>query len=203
MRVPSISKLTLVQEAWNADVKRRTDLLLTAAPAPGSIILTLTPAHSPKVEVGDPGLLDELETPDQMLDTAIEVFAAGNDIGPAPEQSAFVHQLGDMGPRTASAVRDLAKTLERAAFEVDIDWKQPSLTRRVSVTAQHMAYIVEHANLDERTVLIVGEYLTVSAVSAWVIQQDDGDAVTVKLGRIDPVKPAAWPSASASASKPL
>ncbi|MED5813626.1 hypothetical protein VST63_14800 [Mycolicibacterium sp. 050232] len=49
-----------------------------------------------------------------------------------------------------------------------------------------MAYVVEQANLDEQPVVIVGEYLTVSAVSSWVIQQDDGDAVTVKLGRIDP-----------------
>jgi hypothetical protein len=59
----------------------------------------------------------------------------------------------------------------------------------VSVTARaagNMAYVVEHANLDEQPVLITGEYLTVSAVSSWVIQQDDGDAVTVKLGRVDP-----------------
>ncbi len=178
----------------NADVKRRTDLLLTAAPAPGSIILTLTPALPPREEVGTPGMLDEFETDVQMLDTAvgaaIDVFTAGNDLGPAPEQSAFVHQLGNMGPRTASAVRDLAKTLERAAFDIDIDWKQPSrATRRVSVTARaarHMAYVVEHANLDEQPVAIVGEYLTVSAVSSWLIQQDDGDTMTVKLGRVDP-----------------
>lgn len=178
----------------NADVKRRTDLLLTAAPAPGSIILTFTPALAPIDEVGDPGMLAEFETDDQMLDSAvgaaIDVFAAGNEIGPEPDQSAFVHQLGDMGPRTASAVRDLAKTLERAAFDIDIDWKQPArTTQRVTVTAQtagHMAFVVEHANLAEQSVIIVGEYLTVSAVSAWVIQQDDGDAVTVKLGSIDP-----------------
>lgn len=94
-----------------------------------------------------------------------------------------------MGPRTASAIRDLAKTLQRAYFDVDIDWKQPQrATKRVSVTARsaaHMADVVEHSNLNEQPVIIVGEYLTVSAVSAWVIQQDDGDAVTVKLGRID------------------
>jgi hypothetical protein len=121
---------------------------------------------------------------------AIDVFAAGNDIGPAPQESEFVQQLGDMGPRTASAVRDLAKTLERADFDIDIEWKQPSrATRRVSVTsraARHMAYVFEHANLDEQPVAIIGEYLTVSAVSSWVIQQDDGDAITVKLGRVDP-----------------
>jgi len=178
----------------NVAVTRGTELLLTAAPAPGSILLTLTPALAPTDETGPAGMLDEFETDDQMLDTAvaaaIDVFSAGNDIGPVPDKSSFVHQLGDMGPRTASAVRDFAKTLERAAFDIDIDWKQPSrTTRRVRVTARaarHMAYVVEHANLDEQPVVIVGEYLTVSAVSAWVIQQDDGDAVTVKLGRIDP-----------------
>ncbi|MCT7361646.1 hypothetical protein A7G45_02405 [Mycolicibacterium llatzerense] len=178
----------------NADIKRRTELLLTTAPAPGSIILSFMPAVAPADEAGPAGMLDQFETDDQMLDAAvgaaIDVFTAGNDIGPEPEQSAFVHRLGDMGPRTASAVRDLAKTLDRADFDVDIDWKQPSrATRRVSVTARaarHMAYVVEHANLDEQPVIITGEYLTVSAVSSWVIQQDDGDPVTVKLGRVDP-----------------
>lgn len=179
----------------NAHVRRHTELLLTTAPAPGSIILTFTPVVTPADEAGEqPGMLNEFETDDQMLDNAvgaaIDVFMAGNDIGPDPEQSAFVQQLGDMGPRTASAIRDLAKTLQRADFDVDIDWKQPQrATKRVSVTARsaaHMADVVEHSNLDEQPVLIVGEYLTVSAVSAWVIQQDDGDPVTVKLGRIDP-----------------
>lgn len=49
-----------------------------------------------------------------------------------------------------------------------------------------MAATVEHANLDEQLVTLVGEYLTVSAVSSWLIRLDDGDAVTVKLGCIDP-----------------
>ena len=83
-----------------------------------------------------------------------------------------------MGPRTASAVRDLSKTLDRAGFDVDIDWQQPfRATRRVTVSATAAAYIaatVENANLDEQPVQITGEYLTVSAVSSWLIQQDDG-----------------------------
>jgi hypothetical protein len=131
-----------------------------------------------------------LREPDLGYAPAIDVFTAGYDIGPEPEKSAFVHQLGDLGPRTASAVRDLAKTLDRAEFDVEINWKQPSRpTRRVTVTAstaRHMADVVEYANLDEQPVVISGEYLTVSAVSSWVIQQDDGDPVTVKLGRVDP-----------------
>ncbi|QCH22639.1 hypothetical protein [Mycobacteroides salmoniphilum] len=184
----------------NADVKRRTDLLLTAAPGPGSIILTVTPRTSPIAETGHAGgkvgMFAELETDDQMLDTAvaaaIEVFTAGNDIGAAPQDSTFVRRLGDMGPRTASAVRDLAKTLDRAQFDVDITWRQPACaTRRVTVTAAAAAYMaatVEHANLDEQSVEIIGEYLTVSAVSSWLIQRagTDNDTVTVKLGRIDP-----------------
>ncbi|SKU91872.1 Uncharacterised protein [Mycobacteroides abscessus subsp. abscessus] len=184
----------------NADVKRRTDLLLTAAPGPGSIVLTVTPRTSPVSETGHGGgrvgMFAELETDDQMLDTAvsaaIEVFAAGNDIGAAPQDSAFVRQLGDMGPRTASAVRDLAKTLDRAQFDVEIAWRQPArATRRVTVTAAAAAYMaatVEHANLDEQPVEIIGEYLTVSAVSSWLIAREGGenDTLTVKLGRIDP-----------------
>ena len=47
-----------------------------------------------------------------------------------------------------------------------------------------MADIVEHANLDEQPVTITGEYLTVSSVASWLIQQSDGDVITVKLGRI-------------------
>lgn len=105
----------------NADVRRRTDLLLKASPGPGSIILTLTPAISPITETGHGGgkvgMFAELETDDQLLDTAIgaaiDVFSAGNDIGPSPAQSRFVQQLAEMGPRTASALRDLSKTLDR------------------------------------------------------------------------------------------
>ncbi|GAY17240.1 MULTISPECIES: hypothetical protein [Mycobacteriaceae] len=180
----------------NADVRRRTDLLLRASPGPGSIILTVTPATSPITETGHAGgkvgMFAELETDDQLLDTAIgaaiDVFSAGNDIGPSPAQSRFVQQLAEMGPRTASALRDLSKTLDRAGFDIEIDWQQPShATRRVTVSSTAAAYIaatVENANLDEQPVHIIGEYLTVSAVSSWLIQQDDGDTVTVKLGRI-------------------
>ncbi|BBZ12295.1 hypothetical protein [Mycobacterium branderi] len=180
----------------NADVRRRTDLLLKASPGPGSIILTLTPAISPITETGHGGgkvgMFAELETDDQLLDTAIgaaiDVFSAGNDIGPSPAQSRFVQQLAEMGPRTASALRDLSKTLDRGGFDVEIDWQQPSrATRRVTVSSTAAAYIaatVENANLDEQPVQIIGEYLTVSAVSSWLIQQDDGETVTVKLGRI-------------------
>jgi hypothetical protein len=48
----------------NADVKRRTDLMLTTAPGPGSIILTFTPALAPADEAGPPGMLDEFENND-------------------------------------------------------------------------------------------------------------------------------------------
>ncbi|SHU18173.1 Uncharacterised protein [Mycobacteroides abscessus subsp. abscessus] len=117
----------------NADVKRRTDLLLTAAPGPGSIILTGTLRTSPIAETGHAGgkvgMFTELETDDQMPDTAVaaanDVFTADNDIGPAPQDSAFVRQLGDTGPRTGSAVRDLAKTLNRGQFNLEIAWWQP------------------------------------------------------------------------------
>ncbi|MFN6548544.1 hypothetical protein [Mycolicibacterium nivoides] len=34
---------------------------------------------------------------------------------------------------------------------------------------RHVAYVVEHANQDEDPVFITGEYLTVSAVSFWLI----------------------------------
>jgi hypothetical protein len=134
----------------------------------------------------------ELETDNQLLDTAIgaaiDVFATGNDIGPSPTESAFVQQLGEMGPRTASAVRDLSKTLNRAGFDIEIDWQQPArATRQVKVSAAaaaHIAATVENASLDEEPVPLVGEYLTVSSVQSWLIRRDDGEAVTVKLGRL-------------------
>lgn len=114
--------------------------------------------------------------------------------------------LAIMGPRSASALRDLSKTLDRARFDLEIDWQQPSrTTRRVKVSAATAAYIaatVENTNLDERPVQLVGEYLTVSAVSSWIIQDDDGEAVTVRLGHIGAERrPAGSPSATGSASR--
>jgi hypothetical protein len=182
----------------NADVRRRTNLLLQASPGPGSIILTVTPATSPVTETGHEdgrvGMFAELETDDQLLDTAIgaaiDVFAAGNDIGPSPDESVFVQRLTDMGPRTASALRDLSKTLDRAGFDIELDWQQPArTTRRVTVTAaaaKHIADTVENANLDEQAVAITGEFLTVSAVTSWLIRQDEGEPVTIRRGHIGP-----------------
>ncbi|WP_133176272.1 hypothetical protein [Mycobacteroides abscessus] len=102
-----------------------------------------------------------------------------------------MHQLGDLGPRTASAVRDLAKALDRAEFDVEIDWEQPSRpTLRVTVTAataRHMAAVVEYASLDEQPAVITGRYLmTVSAVSSWLIEQDDGDHITSNWAALTP-----------------
>jgi hypothetical protein len=158
--------------------------------------LAFTPASSPITETGHGdgkvGMFAELETDDQLLDTAIgatiDVLAAGNDIGPDPAASLFVQRLGQMGPRTASALRDLSKTLDRAGFDVEIDWQQPArTTRRVAVSAAVAAYIattVENANLDEQLVQIIGEYLTVSSVQSWLIRQDNGDTVTVRRGAL-------------------
>lgn len=43
---------------------------------------------------------------------------------------------------------------------------------------------MDNSNLDLQPVPIVGEYLTVSSVQSWLIRQDHGETVTVKLGRL-------------------
>ncbi|PND54377.1 hypothetical protein CRM90_28335 [Mycobacterium sp. ENV421] len=72
--------------------------------------------------------------------------------------------------------------------DFEIDWQQPArTTQRIKVsaaTAAHIAATVENANLDEQPVLIVGEYPTVSSVQSWLIRQDNGEPITVKLGRL-------------------
>ncbi len=98
--------------------------------------------------------------------------------------------LFDPGVHTASALRDLSKTLDRARFDIELDWQQPAhTTRRVTVTAavaKHIADTVENANLGEQAVQIVGEFRTVSAVTSWLIRHDDGEPVTIRRGQIGP-----------------
>lgn len=82
------------------------------------------PALSFIDEASTPGMIGELETDEQMLDTAIgaaiDVFTAGNDIGANPDSSAFI----------------------------EVDWQQPARTpcrvRATATTAAHMAATVEH-----------------------------------------------------------
>lgn len=105
----------------NADVRRRTDLPLRSPPGHGSIILTVTLPTSPirrrrpRRRQGRHVRRDRTE--DQLLDTAIgaaiDVFSAANDVGPSPHNRASCKQLAEMGPRIASALRDLSKTLDR------------------------------------------------------------------------------------------
>ncbi|WP_280252987.1 hypothetical protein [Nocardia abscessus] len=177
-------------------IVQNTRLLLETAPSPGSIVLAVTPAMTALDEVGEPDgqhrLFSQDGDDDQVLDIAvadvIEIFSQGSEIGPDPDKSEFIRKLTVLGPRAASAVRDLSKTLSQAGFDAEIDWTQPGrATRSVEVaahTARRIVDVVQRKKLDEQPVTIIGELLTVSAVEQWFVRDDRGQVFHIKLGDV-------------------
>ncbi|AFC42721.1 MULTISPECIES: hypothetical protein [Mycobacterium] len=139
----------------DADIRRRTDLLLRSPPGAGSIILTLTPATSPIAETGHDGgkvgmfaelskLKASCSTPQPVRRSMCSAPPTTSDPARTIGLCATAHRDG---PRTASALRDLSKTLDRARCDIEIDWQQPSRAiHRVMVSstaAAHVAATVE------------------------------------------------------------
>lgn len=185
----------------DADIRRRTDLLLRSPPGAGSIILTsprdLTDRRNRPRRRKGRHVRRTLETEGQLLDTAtgtaIDVFSAANDIGPSPHHWALCNSsprwaayclsptrsVQNAGPRPLRHRNRLAATIAR----------HPPRHGVVNCSRPRRRHC-RNADFDEQPVHIFGEYRAINAVS-WLIQQDDGDTITGKLGEMGWMKPPA------------
>lgn len=162
------------------EVVQRTRLTLTAAPAPGSIQLDLSPESNPLRETSEDGQMVAYGTPRPLADEASEALIAlldqASNAGPdADELSDAIRRLG---PRVASHVRRLADVLDKAHFDLDVTWAEPnSPTRRASLSAGTAGWLREFVTgraLDGQEEELSGTVRTVSDISKWQIETPDG-----------------------------
>jgi hypothetical protein len=172
----------------------RTRLRLVASPAPGSLVLNLSPQAPPAEETmpgGAAPLFQEAEPlADQAVSVIVSLMSDASQLGPDPDNSPLLQQIEALGPRSAAAMRTFALALSTGDFDTDIGWQvptQPSL--RASVDRDHAAEIarlVESRNLDAEQIEIIGELRTISDLSAWVIDGDDSERYQVDARFVPP-----------------
>lgn len=169
------------------DIVLRTRLMLTASPAPGSVIFVVQPRQPPLEEVepqGQPPILPEMAVrplADRASEALVELLATAG--GGTPETADAVSvQLRELGPRVGSALNNLAHAIHASNVTLDVTWQEPSVpTQRAVVTpsqAKFISQVVEGRGLDAVRDTLTGALRTISDTQRWLL--DLGEEV-VKL----------------------
>jgi hypothetical protein len=168
-------------------LQRRIRLHLQASPAPGSLVLHLTPELDPNEEVSPGGqtLIDPpVPLADRSVDRVVEILQYAVRADAAAEQLETV--LHEVGPRAASALSLLAKALDEDELDFDLAWMQPrQSTRRARLTTEEARWLrifVSQRRLDESLVVFEGVLRTVSDRRALELQIGDDEIVYLKRG---------------------
>jgi hypothetical protein len=167
---------TSAQGRLSLDIVRRTQLLLQASPAPGSLILSLAakspaPAETSLFEDDTSSLADRAS--EGLL--SLLQHAAAPSLGDLDQLSA---EFVSLGPRVATSVKQLADALVRSQFDVDAEWHEPGqVTMRASfpaASAEWVSEFVEGRDLDTEDIRLEGTVRTVSDIAKWSIELADG-----------------------------
>lgn len=165
-----------------------TQLRLLMAPLPGSVVFEIGPEMLPETElVGAEGvaLFDQRRRQfvDECVVDALELVRTAHSIGPDADDSPFVERVTAGGPRLATAIREFAKGVEQASFDVDLEWREPERpTERATFTkadAEHVKRLVVARELDADDETLRGRLITLSTARAWQIDLGDDHVVTV------------------------
>lgn len=178
-----------------ADVVSKTRLNLNGSPLPGSLILQIVPTTSPADEIspdGQVGLFGDDNAEPQLIDTAMKralgLLEDGRRLGPDADTSDFLLRIREYGPRVATTLRDFSTGLVKSGFEPDLTWSQPRQTRlRTRLSTAELAHIGEliaSRELELEPTTIRGILRTVSEISAWQLEIEDGEIVKIDAKKI-------------------
>lgn len=154
--------------ALPASFAQRTTLRLEAAPAPGSVVLAITPDQQAAEELYPAGNvpLEDTERPlaDRSLNEVIRLLSVGAQSDPSATQ--FRAEFLELGPRAASAVRAFLKIVADDDLDIDLSWQEPlraTMRTRVSAAqARFIEQIIANNKLDADEITVQGIVHTVS-----------------------------------------
>lgn len=178
-----------------SDVVSKTRLNLNGSPLPGSLILQIVPATSPADEIspdGQVGLFGDDNAEPQLVDTAMEralgLLEDGRRLGPDADTSDFLTRIREYGPRVATTLRDFSTGLVKSGFEPDLTWSQPRQarlrTRLSTAELAHIGELIASRELELEPTTIRGILRTVSEISAWQLEIEDGEIVKIEAKKI-------------------
>lgn len=178
----------------NGGVIASTKLMLNAGPSQGSVILDFQPAMLPQNELspdGEVGAFDEPDTQlvDESIAEAISIMKNAVALGVTSDGSEFLGEVAGLGPRTASALSELAKALDSAGFDMDLEWLQPNhpslRVHVVQAVARQIVQVVTSQELDSDSEKLVGSIQTISDVAKIHLLLDGESLVAITPGKID------------------
>lgn len=178
-----------------ADVVSKTRLNLNGSPLPGSLILQIVPTTLPADEIspdGQVGLFGDDNAEPQLIDTAMKralgLLEDGRRLGPDADTSDFLARIREYGPRVATTLRDLSTGLVKSGFEPDLTWSQPRQarlrTRLSTAELAHIGELIASRELELEPTTIRGIVRTVSEISAWQLEIEDGEIVKIDAKKI-------------------
>ena len=178
-----------------ADVVSKTRLNLNGSPLPGSLILQIVPATSPADEISPDGqvrLFGDDNAEPQLVDTAMKralgLLEDGRRLGPDADTSDFLTRIREYGPRVATTLRDFSTGLVKSGFEPDLTWSQPRQarlrTRLSTAELAHIGELIASRELELEPTTIRGILRTVSEISAWQLEIEDGEVVKIDAKKI-------------------
>ncbi|MDO4256199.1 MAG: hypothetical protein Q4C90_03370 [Kocuria sp.] len=178
-----------------ADVVSKTRLNLNGSPLPGSLILQIVPTTLPADEIspdGQVGLFGDDNAEPQLIDTAMKralgLLEDGRRLGPDADTSDFLARIREYGPRVATTLRDFSTGLVKSGFEPDLTWSQPRQarlrTRLSTAELAHIGELIASRELELEPTTIRGIVQTVSEISAWQLEIEDGEIVKIDAKKI-------------------
>lgn len=150
------------------DTVRRTQLMLRAAPAPGSLIMKFEPRSDEAAERYPDGQagLDEPQVPlvERSVETALSILSVA--ARPQTNSSEIESLFGPLGPRVASAARSLAESASGSSLGLHLTWERAGFARK-SVTASAedcamFALLLVGTGLDSEPLDLRGQLRTIS-----------------------------------------
>lgn len=184
----SLSGFKTLRGRLPSDVVSKTLLHLDGSALAGSLVLTVVPATSPEQEILPDGQAeffrdDEKQLVDQAMETSVSLLNMSKQVGPDADQSAFLAQVLDAGPRVASTLRDLADSLVHGQFNTELAWNEPGQRRIVSRLTvpelAHLSTLVASRELAKEPTVLTGTVRTVSDIAPLRVEIADGQIETI------------------------
>jgi hypothetical protein len=185
------------------DVSGRTQLSMVASPMPGSVVIQIAPTLPREFDLypEGPALFDiEKETnAEPLADQAIgELSDLINELSAeTPDKGQVLDRLTDLGPRVATAVKELCQSVSSSGVDVDFSWKQPGREEKKSsisaAYAKSAVSLIENANIESEEETIEGILITITESNKDKLRVllDNGVEEQLSIGSISPVDLAA------------
>lgn len=178
------------------NITDRTELMMVASPSRGSVVIhiqpkmnqfeDLCPDGTPMLDVGEE--FEAKPLADECFETFINIISS--TVEDSPEHEELIELLTDLGPRASSSIRTFCETLGKDGLDLDVKWQEPTLKSLKSEIkherAKLMSEFIKNAAIESNEINIHGTLITstLSQKDKLRILQDDGNEITIRLGKV-------------------